>query len=149
MAYKDYSQLVTYFQGLTATVTELKSVTVGSDEEDLNLQNSRIVYPHLRVDTPEIKFLNDDENMVSRYTFRMYVLSNEPKKTNAEENAVLSSMEKICRKLIRRLWTDADAGLFDLITGEKPADAVRHWSGDNVFGWWWTVVIDLYTDECA
>jgi len=124
-------------------------VTVGSDEEDLNLQNSRIVYPHLRVDTPEIKFLNDDENMVSRYTFRMYVLSNEPKKTNAEENAVLSSMEKICRKLIRRLWTDADAGLFDLITGEKPADAVRHWSGDNVFGWWWTVVIDLYTDECA
>jgi len=149
MAYKDYSQLVTYFQGLTATVTELKSVTVGSDEEDLNLQNSRIVYPHLRVDTPEIKFLNDDENMVSRYTFRMYVLSNEPKKTNAEENAVLNSMEKICRKLIRRLWTDADAGLFDLITGEKPADAVRHWSGDNVFGWWWTVVIDLYTDECA
>jgi len=149
MAYKDYSQLVTYFQGLTATVTELKSVTVGSDEEDLNLQNSRIVYPHLRVDTPEIKCLNDDEKMVSRYPFRMYVLSNEPKKTNAEENAVLSSMEKICRKLIRRLWTDADAGLFDLITGEKPADAVRHWSGDNVFGWWWTVVIDLYTDECA
>lgn len=147
--YKDYSQLVTYFQGLTATVTELKSVTVGSDEEDLNLQNSRIVYPHLRVDTPEIKFLNDDENMVSRYTFRVYVLSNEPKKTNAEENAVLSSMEKICRKVIRRLWTDADAGLFDLITGEKSADAVRHWSGDNVFGWWWTVVIDLYTDECA
>lgn len=149
MAYKDYSQLVTYFQGLTATVTDIKSVTVGSDEEDLNIQNSRIVYPHLRVDTPELRFLNEDETMLTRYTFRMYVLTNEPKKTNAEENTALSNMEKICRKLIRRLWVDADAGLFDLITGEKTGDAVRHWSGDNVFGWWFTVVIDLYTDECA
>lgn len=148
MAYKTYIELATYFKGLTATVTEIKSVTVGSDEEDLGLQGSVILYPHLRVETPEIVFRNEDETMVTRYTFRLFVLTNEPRKTNEQENIVLSAMEQIVRKLIKRLWVDADAGLFDLITGDNPGDAVRAWSGDNVFGWWFQAVIDLYTDEC-
>lgn len=148
MAYKTYIELATYFKGLTATVTEIKSVTVGSDEEDLGLQGSVILYPHLRVETPEIVFRNEDETMVTRYTFRLFVLTNEPRKTNEQENIVLSAMEQIVRKVIKRLWVDADAGLFDLITGDNPGDAVRAWSGDNVFGWWFQTVIDLYTDEC-
>lgn len=149
MAYKTYIELVNYFKGLPATVTDIKTVTVGSDEEMLDQQNSRIVYPHLRVDTPKVNYPNDDETMVTRYTFKLFVLTNEPKKTNEEENKALSEMEKIVRKLIKRLWVDADAGLFDVVTGDKEADAVRAWSGDNVFGWWVQVVIDLWTDECA
>lgn len=146
---KTYLELATYFKALPTTVTDLKSVTVGSDEEDLNQQNSRIVYPHLRVDTPEIVFRNDDEISVTRYTFRLYVLTNEPLKTNDEENLKLSQMATLAQKIHKRLWTDADLGKFDLIAGDRAGDVVRRWSGDNVFGWWFSVVIDLYVDECA
>lgn len=149
MPYKDYIELVNYFKALPDTVTDLKSATVGADEEDLNQQNSRIRYPHMRVDTPEINYPNDDSEMVTRYSFQIFVLTNEPRKTNDEENKALSAMEKIVRKIIKQLWADADTGLFDMAPAEKDADAVRRWSGDNLFGWRFLVRIDLWTDECA
>jgi len=55
-----YIELVQYFEGLPAVVTDLRQATVGADEEELSIQTNRIQYPHLRVDTPEISFLNDD-----------------------------------------------------------------------------------------
>lgn len=146
--YTAYSELVTYFKALPTSVTDLKSVTVGQDEEDLNLQNSQIQYPHLRVETPELRYLNEDQNMEVRYNFRLFVLTGEPLKTNDAANAALSSTELIMRKVLKRLWTDADAGLFDVIQGDKDADAVRAWSGDNVFGWWARVTLSLW-DPCV
>lgn len=149
MAYlKTYKELADYFAALPTDVTDLKTVTVGADEEMLDQQNSRIVYPHLRVDTPELVFRNNDENAVARYTFRLFVLTNDPKKTNAAEIQALSDMATLAQTIHGQLWADADAGLFDLIEGDREADAVRRWSGDNVFGWWFSVVIDLYTEEC-
>jgi len=150
MAYfKTYAELATYFEGLPATVTDLKSVTVGADEEMLNQQPTRIIYPHLRVDTPEFSLVDDDETPRTRYKFRMFVLTHEPKKTNAEANAKLSAMATLCEKILRHLWGDADAGKFDLVLGDKDGDAVRAWSGDNNYGWWFNVTIELYSDECG
>lgn len=150
MAYlKTYKELADYFEALPASVTDLKSVTVGADEETLGDQASQIVYPHLRVDTPEILFLNDDQTSATRFTFRFYVLTNEPLKTNAQENQKLSDMATLAQTIHRRLWTDADAGKFDLIAGDKEGDAVRRWSGDNLFGWHFRVVIDLYPEVCV
>lgn len=149
MAYfKTYSELVSYFEGLTATVDGLKTVTVGADEETLNQQNSRIQYPHLRVDTPEWRLANDDENTVARFNFTLFVLTNEPRNTNAAANAALSTTAALASKILKRLWTDADAGKFDIVTGDKTGDAIRKWSGDNDYGWWFGVTIDLYVDDC-
>lgn len=149
MAFTTYIELVEYFEAMPTSVTDLKSATVGSDEEDLNLQNSRIKYPHLRVDTPTLRFLHDTDSPVTRYELKIFVLTNEPKKTNAEENQALSDMEAIARKVIQQMWQDADAGDFDIVQGDKEGDAVRRWSGDNVFGWYWTVLVDLWTDACS
>lgn len=149
MYFKTYIELVAYFEGLKDTVNGLKGVTVGADEEMLDQQGSRIKYPHLRVDTPEIRFINEDESMITQYTFRMFVLTNGPTKTNAEENQKLSDTAKIAERIIRRIWQDADADKFDVVNGDKAGDAVRKWSGDNCFGWWFSVSIQLYTDECA
>lgn len=146
---KTYLELCTYFEGLTTTVTDLKGVTVGADEEMLNQQATRIQYPHLRVDTPEFSLVDDDDTPRTRYKFTLFVLTNDPKKTNAEANIKLSAMATLCEKIIKRLYTDADAGKFDLVTGEKQGDAVRQWSGDNLYGWWFNIIIELYSDECA
>ena len=147
--YKTYIELCDYFAAMPTSVTELKSVVVGSDEEEISLQNSRIVYPCLRVDTPTIRYIDEDNTPRTRYRFTLFLGTNEPKKTNADENAALSAMEALLRKVYKRLWTDADAGLFDLVLGDAGGDAIRHWSADNLFGWMLTIDIDLYPDECA
>lgn len=147
--FKTYLELCTYFEGLPTTVTDLKGVTVGADEAMLNQQGTQIIYPHLRVDTPEFRLLDDDDTPRTRYTFTFFVLTNEPQKTNHEANKALSAMATLSQKILRRLYVDADAGKFDLVLGDKEGDAVRQWSGDNLYGWFFRVVIDLYTDECA
>lgn len=148
MYFKTYLELVQYFEQLPTSIPAIKGVLVGSDEDVIEMQNSAILYPYMRVDTPEILFGNDDESPYTRYSFRVYVFTGEPLKTNAAENQALSDMAAICQRIIKQLYTDADAGKFDLITGDKNGDVVRRWSADNAFGWWFTATIDLYTDEC-
>ena len=146
--FKTYLELASYFEELPDSISALKGVTVGADEEMLNQQATRIVYPHLRVDTPEFRLVDDDDTPRTRYTFTMFVLTNEPSKTNREANIKLSAMATLCEQILKQLYEDADAGKFDLVVGEKPGDAVRQWSGDNLYGWWFTVIIELYSDEC-
>lgn len=148
-AFTKYIELVTYFEELPLCLDDLASVVVGSDEASLDLQNSRIKYPHMRVDTPELRFMNDDNNAVIRHRFRCFVMTNEPKKTNAEENIRLSEMQTLCTKIIAQVYRDADLGAFDLILGDKESEPIRAWSGDNAFGWWFYLTIDLFTDECC
>ncbi len=147
--YTEYIHLVEYFLDLPSAIDELESVVVGSDEDTLDLQSARIKYPHMRVDTPEIRFINDDNNPATRYRFRCFVMTNEPKKTNTEENLRLSEMSALSSKIINQVYSDADCGSFDLILGDKEGDAIRAWSGDNTFGWWFYLTIELYTEECC
>ena len=146
--FNEYINLVNYFESLVDAIDGLQTVVVGSDEDTLDAQSSRIKYPHMRVETPEIRFVNDDDSPATRYRFRCFVMTNEPKKTNAEENIKLSQMATLCSQIIAQVYTDADCGAFDLITGDKEGDAIRAWSGDNTFGWWFYLTIDLYTECC-
>jgi hypothetical protein len=145
-----YAELEAYWLALPAQVPALKLVTVGRDEQALDNQTAPglVLYPHLRVDTPSITYLNDDEGEATRYTFQIFLLAPENTNMPRTENAVLSSMEQVLRSVYRRLWIDADAGLFDLVKGPAEGDAIRAWSGDNCFGWTMKIQIVLYVGEC-
>lgn len=117
-----YIELVQYFEGLPAVVTGLQQATVGGDEEELSIQTNRTQYPHLRVDTPEISFLNDDESPVTRYIFKIAVMTNVSVQTYPNENAALSDMEILIRSVYHRIITDADTTkAFWLPYGERKA----------------------------
>lgn len=148
MYFKTYLDLTIYFEALPSSIADLKGVTVGADEEMLNKQNSRVKYPHLRVDTPSWSLVDEDETPRTRFNFTLFVLANEVTKTNKEANRVLSEMASLAGKVLKQLYADADAEKFDIVIGQKDGDAVRHWSGDNDYGWWFSIAIDLYTDEC-
>lgn len=148
--FETYADLVDYFQtDMLAAVTDLKGVTVGADEEILNLQNSRIRYPHLWVETPDVGFRGTDHNPAKRFRFSLVVLTNEPAKTNAAANAALSAMLTLAEQVWAQLLADADAGDFDLVLDEAGGQPVRAWSGDNGYGWRLEPVsIDLPRCEC-
>ncbi len=144
-----YIELVEYFQNLPNIVTGLAQCTVGSDEEELSLQTNNIQYPHLRVDTPEIAYRNDDESPVTRYKFRLALMTAVPVQTYENENAALSAMEVLMRRVYLRLLQDTDTpATFWMPSGEKQSNPIRRWSGENAFGWMMELTIDLYTATC-
>lgn len=151
MAYTTYSELVTYFEALPATVTELQGATVGDDEAILNLQNSQIRYPHLWVETPEVLFGGlGDADRVKRFRFALVVIENEPIKTNAQANAKLSDTLAVLEKVYARIIADAedDDANFTLVYKDEALDPIRRWSGDNGYGWRGNIEIELERCEC-
>lgn len=145
-----YIELVNYWKGIKTHIPAIKQVTVGRDEQALDNQTapSLVMYPHLRVDTPSIVLNNDDENPVTQFKFQIFLFAAENTNNPDTENAVLSTMLTTMQQIIKRIWVDADADLFDIVQGNKDGDAIRGWSGDNCFGWTTTVTIMLYTAEC-
>ncbi len=144
-----YLELITFFENLPLQVAGLAQCTVGGDEEELSMQTNRIQYPHLRIDTPEITHLNDDENPVSRYKFRFAVMTAVPDILYRNENRALSDMEILMRSIYDYIVSESDdPTTFYLPPGPKTLTPIRRWSGDNGFGWMMDLTIDLYTASC-
>jgi hypothetical protein len=146
--FSTYNDLVDYFQTMPSTVVALRGATVGDDEEIENLQNTRATYPHLWVETPDIDFVGTDVNPASRFHFNVAVIANDPMLTNRTANALLSDLHGILSEVWARVLADSDDGLFDLILKDEKSDAIRKWSGDNIFGWRMAITLEIPRCEC-
>ncbi len=147
--FETYDDLVGYWKTMPTLITEIKGVTVGSDEELLNQQNTRIKYPHLWVETPVVTFAGVGGIPVKRLAFAFTVFQNDNQKTNAAANAALSAMLGITEKIVAQLVHDSDEGDFTLVLNEEQEfEPTRQWSGDNCFGWRGYVVLELPRCEC-
>ena len=150
MAYTTYSELVTYFEAMPTVVTDLKSAIVGDDEEILNMQNSRVRYPVLWVETPEVVFAGlGDADRVKRFRFSLAVVENDAIKSNEKANAKLSDTLAVLEQVYARIIADADdPGNFTLVYKDEALDPIRRWSGDNGYGWRGSIEIEIERDEC-
>ena len=146
--YTSYNDLVAFWENMPSIVVALRGATVGEDEEIENLQNTRVQYPHLWVETPEIDFVGTDDNPASRFHFNVAVIANDPIRTNKTANALLSDLHAILSAVFTQVLIASDAGDFDLILKDERSDPIRRWSGDNVFGWRMTITLEIHRDEC-
>lgn len=147
--YTTYEQLAAYFAALPTVVTDLKGATVGNDDAIEDLQNTRILYPHLWVETPPVRFVQSDWNPSTRFTFQLAVITNEPLRRPEEGNKKLSQTLAILESVWARILLDSDNDEFDLVLEEGEGDAIVQWSADNVFGWRLRVVVELPRNECS
>lgn len=145
----NYMALVQHLEAYANSVPNLKMVTVGADEEPLGRQSSTILYPHLRIDTPTVSFIDPEDNYRTRYAFVFAVLKNVPLSTNALENQALSDTLDVLRAVHLRLISDSNADYFDFILDNETAKEIRRYSADNLFGWNITFKIELYNKTCA
>lgn len=144
-----YAQLVAYFEALPTVVSDLKGATVGNDESIEDLQNTRIRYPHLWVETPSVRFVGTDENPATRFAFDISVIANDPLRKPTDANTKLSQTLTILQGVWARLLQDADEGEFDLVLGDAEGDPIRAWSADNAYGWRLSVQLEVPRYECA
>jgi len=147
--YSTYDQLVAYWKAIPTVVSDLKGATVGNDEAIEDLQNTRINYPHLWVETPDIRFVGTDVNPATRFQFNIAVIINEGYRKADEANKKLSQALTILQSVWARLLQDGDEGLFDLILQDGEGDAIIAWSPDNDFGWRLQVVLEIPRMECS
>lgn len=143
-----YNELVEYLETMPAKITGLKGATVGADEEIFNLQPSRIQYPHLWAETPDVTFVGNDDNTGKRFALGLHVVTNEPKGTNKEANKRLSAMLTLAEEVYAQIVADADSGEFDLILKDDEAAPIRAYSADNLYGWRLEISIELPRCTC-
>lgn len=143
-----YDELVTYWKTMTTLIPEIKGVTVGSDEDLLTQQNTRIKYPHLWVETPVVTFAGVGGIPVKRLAFAYTVFQNDNQKTNVAANAALSATLALSEKIVAQLLSDSDGGDFSLVLNDEEFEPTRQWSGDNCYGWRGYVVLELPRCEC-
>ena len=144
-----FSELVAYFETYPSLIPGIKGVTVGNDEAIMDLQNTRIAYPHLWVETPDIRFVGTDEDPRIRFSMGLVMIENENQRTNKQANAKLSATLNLLTQVYAQLLADSDEDLFDLILTDNEGDPVRAWSGDNAYGWRLDVQIEIQRSECG
>lgn len=144
-----YSELVAYFEALTSHVAGLSLVRVGDDEAIIELQNTRIQYPALWVETPSVRFTDPGGVPAKRFRFALVVLVNEPKKTAAEANLKLSDTLALIELVYAQILNDAEAlDEFVLVLRESDASPITRWSADNCYGWRMEIDIEIERCEC-
>lgn len=144
-----YNEIVAYLESIPALIPGIKSVTVGADEEVMSLQNSRIKYPHLWVETPAISFVGTDHNPGIRFDLGINILAGEGLKTNKAGNTRLSETLNLLSLLYTQMLADSDNDLFDLILKSDAGDPIRRWSADNVYGWRLEISIEIPRIQCG
>lgn len=144
------NELTAYWKAMPTHVPAIKMVTVGRDDEALNNQTAPglVNYPHLRVDTPTVVLGNDTESPTADFTYQIFLFAPVSGDNPDDENTMLSTMLTTLQAVYTRLWTDADAELFDLVLPNAEGEPIREWSGDNCFGWTLKIKIRLYTATC-
>lgn len=144
-----YIELCQYFEGMVNRIPGLSASVVGADEVDIDMQGSRIRYPLLRLDTPEITYgFEDEATQTTTYKTRMYIMAGVAKDTPSSQNQTLSDLERLMRRIYNTICADAADGQFDIIVGPNQGDAIRKWGSDNSFGWYMDLRISLFTAAC-
>lgn len=148
MTFSTLAELTAYWLAMPTVVPSVKGVTVGDDTALLNQQSSSVLYPHLRVDTPSITFIDPDNDFRTRYSYVLAVLMNAPISDNAKENQALSDTLEVLKAVYRQLLTDSNAEKFDLVLENASGFDVQRFSGDNDFGWTLKVNVELPNKTC-
>lgn len=143
-----YSELISYFENFSAIIQGLNGVTVGNDEAIMDLQNTQIRYPHLWVETPDVRFVGTDENPAYRFNFGLVIIDNDNLRTNQAGNTKLSAMLDLAAKVYEKILKDSDDDCFDLILNDNEGDPIRQWSGDNAYGWRIQISLEIPRCEC-
>lgn len=142
------AELTAYWQAMPTAIPAIKGVTVGMDYALLNAQGSSIQYPHLRVDTPTITFIDVENDFRTRYGYAISVLINVPVVDSVRENAALSTTLEILKSIYRQVYHDSMEDQFDLILESASGFDIQRYTGDNDFGWTLKINLELSNLDC-
>lgn len=142
------AELTTYWQSMPTAIPGLKGATVGMDYTMLSAMSASIQYPHLRVDTPGITFIDVEDDFRTRYSYVVSVLINVPVVDSVRENAALSTSLELMKQVYMQVYEDSTNDLFDLILDNASGFDVQRYAGDNDFGWTLKINIELPNKDC-
>jgi hypothetical protein len=142
-----YEELCDYLSTFTV-VPGVKSVVIGDDEALMENMVSRIAYPVLWWETPDVSFTWSDDHPKTRFDLACAVVSNDNVKTAKNGNKILSDMLLTLQAVYAKIYEDAfGVRDFDIILKTNNAAPVRRWSADNAYGWRFEVSIELFRSE--
>lgn len=140
-----YKEFVDYFRGLAEAHTTIADFVVGGSERILNRELSRITYPVMWLEHPDISpYYKGGAN--ARFIGAFAILYNAPADDWEKEEADLDASLAICFSIINKMVEDAEEGRFHLDMDDIEINHKGRWSGDNDWGWRVGFAIGGYID---
>lgn len=136
-----------YLEGFKSALADLAEVVFGDEEEILNRQNSRIKYPCMWVETPQVSLIGDPP--ARQFKFGLTFLYNVPKDDNRLERRRRSEALDLAERAWRKLEDDEECGLFQLDSIRTDGEPISKWSGDRDTGYRFEVRLTTGREDCC
>jgi hypothetical protein len=137
------AELETYLDTFSEEIPGLAQVIHGDEMEILNRQNSRIQYPCMWVESPEVRLVEDGR----RFSFSLTFLAHVPKVDTRLERSKRSITLELAERAMRKLEDDEESGLFQL-EGNMEGTPILKYSGDNDTGYRFSVALTTGREDC-
>lgn len=141
-------ELLAYFESLAADHIDINDFINGDFEEILASERSKINYPALWVETPEIPMEGSFDSFTQRFegSFTVFMASApdmEDKKRSNSERSFL-----IARDIIFKMMQDKSLGIYDFEISSIRLEPVISYNNDNEQGWRVDYIIQHQPAEC-
>lgn len=136
-------EYIQYFRALGDYHPGIQYVVHGDSPRIINESRTRLRYPCLWIETPDIEVIN--EGLV--FTGGIVVLKNAKLNSQALEDAALEETFHIMQGIIARIRQDADIGMFSY--DSMRMDNISTLTHDNDYGWRLTVRLTREQAKCC
>ncbi len=141
-------ELDAYFKRLVDSHPNINSVVIGDSEQILSIDRSKIEYPCLWVETPNVDWHLKD-NPKRYYSFGFVVLANVPADRWLAQRYALHTTLEITEQLLTKIKDDSDENLIFIEQGTATSYPVLGYGHDHDFGWRTTMRIRASMAPCA
>ncbi|MEL6140044.1 MAG: hypothetical protein AAFU67_00330 [Bacteroidota bacterium] len=148
MPVNTYAEFNNYFRTLATEHVGINDFVQGLSERPLNRETSRINYPIVWLQYPDVVSIGQGENLRFKYEFDLYFLSNAPIDDWDREEENMSLLEGIAKDFLARLHYDARQREFEFNYTKPVLFAVTAWSADNLHGWRLEASIETIGEFC-
>jgi len=136
-----------YFRQLAANHVGIKDVVIGDSEEVLSVDRSRLNYPLLWLETPDVNW-NLRSPMRREYSIAFVVLINAQTDNWKLQRYILHQTLEITQSLLARISEDASMGWFKIPANAK-SDPILGYGHDHDYGWRTSFSIETPMNACA
>lgn len=136
-----FIEYIHYFRALASTHVAMRSFVHGDVDRILNMERTKISYPCLWVETPEIEI--EAGKMIFRGAWVLLINTTTDDWTKQDE--ARHTTLHLAEDLVERMWSDGAKGKF-VIEGRPKLSEISTFTHDNDYGWRceFTIVIHKY-----
>lgn len=144
-----YSEYMAYFRSLYEANPDIKDFVSGDSNRILSQDRSKLDYPVLWVESPEINWAFQNGVFKQIFQGAFVVLKNAQSEYWQQEDFAMDQTAKITAELIKQMRNDAENGIISMDSTRFNSNPILTYGHDNDHGWRTEVSIGSNDGYCV